>query len=99
MGILKKVFKKSRPVLSQLPHGSFSVDPHGRVTASTLPQSFPSEHVQRISKLVLSAFGEAKKLGLNLTELTINYAGLRIVAKEMRGGALVILSPRGVQKS
>jgi hypothetical protein len=43
---------------------------------------------------VRTAFGEAAKAQLPLAELTINYPSLKICARELRGGAIVFLSPK-----
>ena len=93
MGFLS-FFSKSAPTLVGLPSGSFTVDQEGTVLIGTLPSSFPVGLVDDISRQVLAAFHEAASAQLPLSELTINYASLKITARELRGGALVFLSPR-----
>ncbi len=41
-----------------------------------------------------AAFNEAATAQLPLTELVINYPSLKITARELRGGAIVFLSPK-----
>jgi hypothetical protein len=57
MGLLKLLTRRgSGTGLVRLPAGSFTLDPAGRIVASTLPRSFPAAHVQQIGALVLSTF-------------------------------------------
>jgi hypothetical protein len=94
MGFLN-FFSKPPPEPPQRLHsGSFSVDAEGHVVASTLPQSFPASHMRELSQLVLRAFLEARDADLALTELWLDYKALRVSAKEMRGGAMIFVSPR-----
>ena len=92
MGLLS-FFAKPAPTLLRLPSGSFSVDREGSVLTSTLPSSFPASLVKDIAQQVRTAFGEDAKAQLPLTELTIHYPSLKISARELRGGAIVFLSP------
>jgi len=87
-------FSKPAPTLLRLPAGSFTVDCSGRVLVATLPSTFPSGLVQNIARQVLHTFQEAAAAQLPLSELIIDYSSLRITARELRGGALVFLSPK-----
>ena len=93
MGLLS-LFARSAPTLVRLPSGSFTVDREGCVLMGTLPSSFPVSLVKDIARQVLGAFGEAADAQLPLTELVINYPSLKITARELRGGAVIFLSPR-----
>jgi hypothetical protein len=93
MGLLSR-FTKSAPTLLKLPSGSFTVDREGCVLIGTLPSSFPENLVNEISKQVLAAFRDAAAAQLPLSEIMINYPSLRISARELRGGAIVYLSPK-----
>lgn len=94
MGFLG-LFSKAQPqTLQRLPSGSFSIDAGGRVVASTLPQGFPPAQVREISQLVLRTFLEARQAELQLSELRLDYKALLVTAREMRGGAMIFLSPR-----
>ncbi len=93
MGLLS-LFAKPAPTLLRLPFGSFTVDRDGRVLMGTLPSSFPAAVVKDIGQQVLATFSEAAAAQLPLTEITINYPSLKISARELRGGALVYLSPK-----
>ena len=92
MGFMK-FFSKPAPALLRLPSGSFTVDRNGRVLVATLPSTFPAALVHEIGCHALESFREAQAAQLPLTELVIHYASLRISARELRGGALVFLSP------
>jgi hypothetical protein len=93
MGLLN-FFAKPAPTLLRLPSGSFSVDREGSVLTSTLPSSFPAGLVKDIAQQVRGAFEEAAEAQLPLTELNIHYPSLKISARELRGGAIVFLSPK-----
>ncbi len=92
MGFLT-LFSKPAPDVLRLPTGSFSVDRDGGVLISTLPSNFPTELVQEIGAAVQTSFREAADADLPLSEIVIHYPSLRITAREMRGGALVFLTP------
>jgi hypothetical protein len=92
MGLLN-LFSKSRPTLLHLPSGSFTVDRQGRVLVGTLPSNFPEELIDDIAQQVLATFREATAAQLPLSQLTIHYSSLRIAARELRGGAIIYLSP------
>ena len=93
MGILR-LFSKPAPALHRLPSGSFTVDREGTLLTSTLPSSFPAGVVKDIAQHIRTAFAEAAAAQLPLTELTLHYPSLRISARELRGGAIVFLSPQ-----
>ncbi len=92
MGLMK-LFSKTAPALVQLPSGSFTLDRGGRVLVATLPSSFPAALVRDIGRAVLETFRDAQAAQLPLSDLVIHYPSLKISAREMRGGALVFLSP------
>lgn len=93
MGLLN-LFSKPAPTLLRLPAGSFTVDRHGSVLASTLPSSFPDELVDAISQRVLAVFRGAADAQLPLAEMSIRYPSLKITARELRGGAILFLTPQ-----
>ena len=93
MGLLS-LFNRPAPSLLRLPSGSFTVDREGTVIVGTLPSSFPRSLAQDIGQQVLAAFREAERAQLPLASITIHYASLKISAREMRGGAIIFLSPQ-----
>ena len=93
MGLLS-FFSKTAPTLLRLPSGSFTVDREGSMLTSTLPSSFPADLVKDIACQVRAVFSEAAAAQLPLTELVINYPSLKITARELRGGAVIFLSPK-----
>ena len=93
MGFLSLFAKPAATKLVKLPSGSFTLNEHGRLMTSTLPQSFPAEYVREIGEQVLTSFGDARKAQIPLTELVINYATLKLVARELRGGAMIFIMP------
>jgi hypothetical protein len=93
MGLLN-LFSKPPPTLLRLPTGSFTVDRQGRVLVGTLPSSFPAELVADIAKQVLATFHGAATIQLPLSELAVHYPSLKISARELRGGAIIYLSPK-----
>jgi hypothetical protein len=93
MGLLN-LFSKPAPTLLRLPSGSFTVDREGCVLTGTLPSSFPASLVKDIAQQVRVTFSEATAAQLPLTELVIHYPSFKIIARELRGGAIVFLSPK-----
>jgi len=91
---LRKLFKRSALPLVQLPAGSFTVDRTGRMLVSTVSSSFPMAMLQEISRCVLEAFHDAQTAQLPLSEMVIHYGSMIITARELRGGAIVFLSPK-----
>ncbi|HXJ61515.1 MAG TPA: hypothetical protein VNU68_33145 [Verrucomicrobiae bacterium] len=83
--------KPSKPVLRQVPSGSFTLNRNGAIMTCTLPLTFSPAHAEAIGRQVLLAFRLAEFAEMRLTELTIAYPNLKIVAREMRGGVLVFL--------
>ena len=91
MGFLTSFFKRAKPLL-QLHSGSFSMDRSGHILATTLPTSFPQSLVLEIGRCVVETFRAGQTAQLPLEELVVHYPGLKITAREMRGGAIVFLS-------
>lgn len=91
---LLSFFSRPKPELLRLPSGSFTVDRNGVVLTKTLPSSFPTELVQDVASRVLRLFQSAAAAQMPLSEMTINYTSLKITARELRGGAMIFLSPR-----
>ncbi|MEI6392236.1 MAG: hypothetical protein WCT12_14170 [Verrucomicrobiota bacterium] len=93
MGFLS-YFAKPAPALLRLPSGSFTVDREGSVLVGTLPSSYPAALVNDIARQVLAVFHDAAAAQLPLSEMVIDYPSLKIAARELRGGAIIFLSPR-----
>ena len=93
----------SKPVdttmLVRLPAGSFTVDKTGRILVSTLSSAFPEKLVTDIATQVQDTFREAQTAQLPLHELVIHFPTLKIVARELRGGALIFLVPINLANS
>lgn len=95
MGLLN-LFKASKnSSLPPLPSGSYTVDRDGKVVTRTISSSVSAQALEEISAQVLQTFKEAKQANLNINEFTINTIALNIKARELRGGAIIFLSPRG----
>ena len=94
MGLLNFFTKSSHAKLVPLTSGSFTLDREGKIMTSTLPQSFPAAHMKEIGRQVLAAFQSANKAQMPLSEIIIQYAALKLLARELRGGAIVFLMPQ-----
>jgi hypothetical protein len=94
MGLLD-IFSRSDQTfnLVRLPSGTFTVDAEGSVIASTLPRSFPEPLMHEIGTQVLKVFRGAKDAQVPLTELSIQFASMKVTAREQRGGAIIFLAP------
>ena len=93
MGFLK-LFSKTGPAVQRLPSGSMTVDREGNVVATTVSSAYPPLLLREIAREVLDLFREARAAQIPLTEFNLHFATLRITAREMRGGAIVFLSPK-----
>jgi hypothetical protein len=93
MGLLKW-FSGSRPAVHKLPSGSFTVDRHGKVMTSTVGKDFPASRLGDIAKEILSLFREARAAQMPMAEVSLDFAGLKVSARDMQGGAIVFLSPK-----
>jgi hypothetical protein len=71
-----------------------TVDRTGNLVTTTISSAYPQHVLQDIANEVLRMFQEARKAQMPLSELNIHFASLRITAREMRGGAIVFLSPK-----
>ena len=96
MGFLTRLFKSEKVKPMQLPAGSFTIDKAGAIMTSTLPQAFPSNHIREIGDQVLAAFRSAERAQMPMTEILIHYSALKILARELRGGAMVFLVPQNL---
>ena len=93
MGFLR-LFSKSGAAVQRLPSGSMTVDRDGNVVATTVSSAYPLGLLRDIAGEVLSVFHEARAAQMPLSEFNLHFATLRITAREMRGGAIVFLSPK-----
>ena len=94
MGILTR-FRSNPDARTVPPSGSFTVDSAGVIIASTVSSRFSPNIIHEIARVVLRTFADAAKNGSPLTEIKVKFGVIYIRAIEMRGGALVFLSPRG----
>jgi hypothetical protein len=78
-----------------LPSGSYTVDRDGKVVTRTISSAVSGETLEQISAQVLQTFKDAKQAELNMTEFSITMGAMNIKARELRGGAIIFLSPRG----
>lgn len=86
--------KKPEPAtITRTPKGAFTVDASGNVVMSTLSAAMASRVQGPLSEAIISAFRDAHAAQLALTELSFNFHGLRVTARELRGGAIVFLTP------
>ena len=95
MGFLRRLFR-GRAAVQQLPAGSLTVNRDGKVVTSTIASGYPERLLRDIVRDVLLLFRQAHEAQMPLVEFSIHFASLRITAREMRGGAVIFLSPRTV---
>jgi hypothetical protein len=97
MGLLTNINKAPKPELKRLPTGTFTIDADGRIVSSTVPSRVPEAQMRDIGRQVLAIFEEARNASLQFSELVVQYAAFKITARQMRGGAIIFLSPRTLQ--
>lgn len=93
MGLLSFFSKPAAPAPLRLTSGCFTVDRHGQLLVSTLPQTFSPELIQKIAQAVLRTFRSAQEARIVLHEIQAHYPALNITARELRGGAIVFIAP------
>lgn len=93
MGFLKRIFKRHAAV-QKLPAGSLRVDHNGKMVISTIASGYPQGLLRDIVRDVLLLFRQAREAQMPLAEFSIHFASLHITAREMRGGAVIFLSPQ-----
>jgi len=98
MGLLTFLTRPSKPKLVHLPSGSFTIDREGTIMTSTLPQSFPAAHLQDVGRQIIASFQAAQDAQMRLAEIIIYYAALKILARELRGGAIIFLMPQSLNQ-
>jgi hypothetical protein len=100
MGVLKNMFRRNVAArLSKLPSGAFSLDSEGHLIVSTLPSSFSDAQMREIGSRVLSFFRNAQRAQVAVQELNIYYPSLKVTARNLRGGAIIFLSPQSLPKN
>jgi len=97
MGFLSHFNEAPKPELKRLPSGTFTIDADCRIVSSTVPGWVPEAQVRDIGQQVLAVFQGARNANLPFSELIVQYAAFKITAREMRGGAIIFLSPRAPQ--
>jgi hypothetical protein len=94
MGVLKPFVRTTVPIeAGRMPSGCFAVHREGGIVCSTLPCWFPEESAEEIGSTVINAFRVASETNVALSEVSIRYSGLTILARDLRGGALIFLVP------
>lgn len=95
MGFVTQIFiKPSKVALVQVPTGSFRMDCSGHVVTSTLPASFAAAHAGAIGAEVANAFLCAEHAQVALSQLTIEYAAVKLLARKMPHGLMIFLAPK-----
>jgi hypothetical protein len=93
MGLLSIFSRNGSRELTRLPSGSFTLDRKGNILTSTLPRTFPVTRMQKIGREVLATFRAAQEAEMSVSELIVDYATLKLTARELKGGAIIFLSP------
>lgn len=93
MGLMR-LFSRSSAAVQRLPSGSLTVDRRGQIVSSTVSSAYPTELLREVGNEVLLLFREARAAQLAFTELGLHFASLQITARELRGGAIIFLSPK-----
>jgi len=100
VGSMIKFFKRRvNGAMAKLPSGAFALDRNGKVVVSTMPQSFPDAQMREIGERVLAFFRGAQLAQMPLHELNVYYPSLKVTARNLRGGALIFLSPQTLPKN
>lgn len=98
MGLLNFSSRKKPLEIHALPSGCITIDRNGAIVASTISQSIRPAHLQQIARVVFHALQGARGANLSMTEIHVEYPALTMVARELKGGAIVFLTPRRLSK-
>ena len=93
MGVLTTMRDRKTATVDRLPGGCFSLHRGGEIAGSTLPCNFAPEKMAEIGRIVIETFRRAQEANLLLTDLRFHFSGLQISARDLRGGALIFLTP------
>lgn len=93
MDFLKFFSREAPSAPIPLPSGSFTIDRTGRIVSSTVSNYFPEKHTMEIGRVVIETFRRAQTAEVVLTEITLNFAAIKVTARELRGGAIVFFAP------
>ena len=93
MGLLN-LFSRTGAAVQRLPSGSLTIDRNGNIVATTVSSKYSTALLRDIAAQVMGLFRGAQTAQIPLSELNIHFASLHITAKELRGGAIVFLSPK-----
>jgi hypothetical protein len=96
MGLLNFFTWSKAAELRALPSGSFTLSPAGELISSTVSLAYPVGDLLTIGRLVLETFQQARTVQLPAHELRVRFAGLDLLAREQRGGAIIYLTPQSL---
>ena len=99
MGLLNIFSKTAKAELIPLPSGSFTLDRDGKIMTSTLPRTYPEANLLEIGNRILEVFKSAKEAKMPLHEITVHYNALKLLARELRGGAIIFLRPQSFSQT
>jgi hypothetical protein len=71
-----------------------TVDGAGHILASTFPSSCPPETLRLVAERVLRLLRESRTGQIPLSEISLQFASLRIIGRELRGGAMIFITPK-----
>ena len=82
-----------------LPSGSFTVDRNGRILTSTIRSGVAPETLDRIAKTVLDTLRGAQESQAAFSEFAVHFGNLTLKARDLRGGAIIFLTPKAAAKN
>ncbi len=93
MGLLN-LFSRSSPTLQPLPSGTLTVDRNAKILASTVSSRCSRDLLEEVGRQVVRLFRQAHAAQIPLNELQLHFASFQLTARELRGGAIIFLSPK-----
>ena len=82
-----------------IPSGSFTVDRNGRILTSTIRSGVPTEKLTLVARVVLDVLHRAQEFAVPAEEISIRFSSMNLKARDLRGGAIIFLTPAKAVKS
>ena len=99
MAFLNRTKKTAASSEEVIPSGSFTVDRNGRILTSTIRSGVPVEKLTLVARVVLDILHRAQESPVPAEEISVRFSSMNLEARDLRGGAIIFLTPAKAVKS